>query len=96
MPAAPEAPTMAESGVPNFVSGSWAGVIAPAGVPKDIVNRLASEIAKIVRDPAMREKLGREGYDAIGGTPEEYTAFYRAEVVQWAKVIKDSGTKMEE
>jgi tripartite-type tricarboxylate transporter receptor subunit TctC len=96
MPAAPEAPTMAESGVPDFVSGTWAGVIAPAGVPRDIVNRLANEIAKIVRDPAMREKLAREGYDAIGGTPEEYTAFYRAEVVQWAKVIKDSGTKMEE
>jgi tripartite-type tricarboxylate transporter receptor subunit TctC len=96
MPAAPEAPTMAESGVPDFVSGSWAGVIAPAGVPKDIVNRLASEIAKILRDPAMREKLASQGYEAIGGTPEEYLTFYRAEVALWAKVIKDSGTKAEE
>ena len=96
MPAVPEVPTMAESGVPNFVSGTWAGVIAPAGVPKDIVNRLASEIDKIVRDPAMREKLAREGYEAIGGSPEEFLAFYRAEVALWAKVIKDSGTKAEE
>jgi tripartite-type tricarboxylate transporter receptor subunit TctC len=96
MPAAPEAPTMAESGVPDFVSGSWAGVIAPAGVPKDIVNRLSNEIAKILRDPAMRETLASQGYEAIGSTPEEYLTFYRAEVALWAKVIKDSGTKAEE
>ena len=96
MPAAAEVPTMAESGVPDFVSGSWAGVIAPAGVPKDIVNRLASEIAKIIRDPAMRDKLAGQGYESIGSNPEEYLAFYRTEVALWAKVIKDSGTKAEE
>jgi len=93
MPAAPEVPTMEESGVPNFVSGTWAGVLAPAGVPKDIVNRLSSEIAKILRDPGLREAFARDGYEAIGSSPEEYLAFYRAEVALWAKVIKDSGTK---
>jgi tripartite-type tricarboxylate transporter receptor subunit TctC len=96
MPAAPEVPTMAESGVPDFVSGTWAGALAPAGVPKDIVDRLSSEIAKVLRDPAIREAFARDGYEAVGGTPEEYLAFYRAEVALWAKVIKDSGTKAEE
>ena len=96
MPAAPEVPTMAESGVPDFVSGTWAGVIAPAGVPKDIVNRISSEIAKILRDPAIREDFSKQGYEAIGSSPEEYLAFYRSEVALWAKVIKDSGTKAEE
>ena len=96
MPAAPEVPTMGESGFPDFISGTWAGAIAPAGVPKDIVNRLASEISKIMRDPGMREKLAREGYEAIGSSPEEYLLFYRAEVALWAKVIKESGAKAEE
>lgn len=96
MPAAAEVPTMAESGVPDFVSGSWAGVIAPAGVPKDIVNRLSSEIGKIMRDPAMREKLAREGYEAVGNSPEEYAKFYRTEVALWAKVIADAGIKVQD
>jgi tripartite-type tricarboxylate transporter receptor subunit TctC len=96
MAAAPEVPTMAESGVPNFVSGTWAGAIAPAGVPKDIVNRISGEIAKVLRDPAIREDFAKQGYEAVGGSPEQYLAFYRSEVALWAKVIKDSGTKAEE
>ena len=96
MPAAPEVPTMAESGVPDFVSGTWAGALAPADVPKEIVNRLSSEIAKVLRDSTIREVFARDGYEAVGSTPEEYLAFYRAEVALWAKVIKDSGTKAEE
>jgi tripartite-type tricarboxylate transporter receptor subunit TctC len=96
MPAAPEVPTMAESGVPDFASGTWAGIIAPAGTPKEIVNRISAEVQKILRDPAMQEKLAREGYEAIGSTPEEYSQFYRDDVARWAKVIKDSGIKPEE
>ena len=82
--------------MPDFVSGTWAGVIAPAGLPKEIANRLASEIGKIMRDPALRENFARQGYEAIGSTPTEYEAFYRAEVALWAKVIKDSGIKAED
>ncbi len=78
MPAAPKAPIMAESGLPDFVSGSGAGAIAPAGVTTEIVNCLASEIAKILHDPARREKLASQG--TIGSTLEEHLKFYRAEV----------------
>jgi tripartite-type tricarboxylate transporter receptor subunit TctC len=96
MPAAAEVPTMAESGVPDFVSGTWAGVIAPRGVPKEIVTRVAGEIAKILAQPAMREQLAALGYEAVGNTPDEYEAFMREEIAQWAKVIKDAGIKTEE
>jgi tripartite-type tricarboxylate transporter receptor subunit TctC len=96
MPAAPNVPTMVESGVPDFVSGTWAGVIGPRGVPKEIVDRMSSEIAKILREPDVREQLAKLGYEAVGNTPAEYEEFMRKEVAQWAKVIKDAGIKMEE
>jgi tripartite-type tricarboxylate transporter receptor subunit TctC len=96
MPGAPNVPTVHESGLPGFVAGTWAGLIAPAGVPKDIVNRVAGEVQKILRDPAMKEQLAKLGYEAIGNTPEEFSAFMRDEVALWAKVIKDAGIKAEE
>jgi tripartite-type tricarboxylate transporter receptor subunit TctC len=95
MVAAPEVPTMAEAGVPDFVSGTFAGYIAPAGTPKEIVNRVSFEVQKILRDPAMREKLAQQGYEAVGSTPEEFEKFMRDEVPKWAKVIRDSGTRIE-
>jgi tripartite-type tricarboxylate transporter receptor subunit TctC len=96
MPAAPDVPTVTESGLPDFVAGTWAGVIAPAGTPKEIVNRVSGEIQKILRDPGMREQLAKLGYEAVGSTPEEYADFMRNEVALWAKVIKDAGIKAEE
>jgi tripartite-type tricarboxylate transporter receptor subunit TctC len=96
MPAAPDVPTVAESGLPDFVAGTWAGVIAPAGTPKEIVNRVSGEIQKILRDPAIREQLAKLGYEAVGNTPEEYDAFMRKEVALWAKVIKDADIKPQE
>jgi tripartite-type tricarboxylate transporter receptor subunit TctC len=95
MVAAPDVPTMEEAGERDFVTGTWAGLVAPAGVPKEIVNRVASEVQKILRDPAMRDKLAQQGYEGIGNTPEEYEKFMREEIARWAKVIKDSGTKVE-
>ena len=96
MPAAPDVPTVAESGLPDFAAGTWAGVIAPAGTPKEIVNRVSGEIQKILRDPAIREQLAKLGYEAVGNTPEEYDAFMRQEVALWAKVIKDADIKPQE
>jgi tripartite-type tricarboxylate transporter receptor subunit TctC len=96
MPAAPEVPTMAESGMRDFVSGTWAGLIAPAGVPKPIVERLAAQVAKSVREPEMRERFARDGYDGIGSSPAEFAAFMHDEVARWAKVITDAGIKPQE
>jgi tripartite-type tricarboxylate transporter receptor subunit TctC len=96
IPAAANVPTMAEQGVADFISGTWAGIIAPAGTPKEIVDRVSTEVQKAMRDPALREKLAEQGIVPVGNTPEEYRTFVVEEVARWAKVIKDANIKMGE
>jgi tripartite-type tricarboxylate transporter receptor subunit TctC len=96
IPAAPGVPTIIEQGVPDFISGTWAGIVAPAGTPKEIVDRIAAEAKKALADPAMRAKLAEQGIVAVGNTPDEYRAFVADEIARWAKVIKDAGIKMEQ
>jgi tripartite-type tricarboxylate transporter receptor subunit TctC len=95
IPAASEVPTMTEQGVPDFVSGTWAGIIAPAGTPKEIVDRVSAEAKKALADPALREKLVEQGIVAVGSTPDEFRAFVGQEIARWRKVITDAGIKME-
>jgi tripartite-type tricarboxylate transporter receptor subunit TctC len=95
IPAASDVPTMAEQGVPDFVSGTWAGIIAPAGTPKEIVDRVAAEARKALADPALKDKLVEQGIVAVGSSPEEFRAFVAEEIVRWGKVITDAGIKME-
>jgi tripartite-type tricarboxylate transporter receptor subunit TctC len=95
IPAASDVPTMAEQGVPDFVSGTWAGLIAPAGTPKEIVDRVSTEAKKALADPALKDKLVEQGIVAVGGTPEEFRAFVEEEIGRWRKVITDAGIKME-
>jgi tripartite-type tricarboxylate transporter receptor subunit TctC len=96
IPAAAEVATMAEQGVPDFISGTWAGIIAPAGTPKEIVDRIAAEARKALADPAMRDKLAEQGIVAVGNTPDEFRAFVAEEVARWGTVIKDAGIKAEQ
>ncbi len=95
VPAASDVPTMAEQGVPDFVSGTWAGIIAPAGTPKEIVDRVAAEAKKALADPAMKAKLAEQGIVAVGGSPDEFRAFVGEEISSWKKVITDARIKME-
>jgi tripartite-type tricarboxylate transporter receptor subunit TctC len=95
IPAASDVPTMAEQGVADFISGTWAGIIAPAGTPKEIVDRVAAEAKKALADPALKDKLVEQGIVAVGGTPDEFRAFVAEEIVRWRKVITDAGIKME-
>jgi tripartite-type tricarboxylate transporter receptor subunit TctC len=95
IPAASDVPTMAEQGVADFVSGTWAGIIAPAGTPKEIVDRVSAEAKKALADPALKDKLVEQGIVAVGGTPEEFRAFVAEEILRWRKVITDAGIKME-
>jgi tripartite-type tricarboxylate transporter receptor subunit TctC len=95
IPAASDVPTMAEQGVADFVSGTWAGIIAPAGTPKEIVDRVSAEAKKALADPALKDKLVEQGIVAVGSTPEEFRAFVEEEIVRWRKVITDAGIKME-
>jgi tripartite-type tricarboxylate transporter receptor subunit TctC len=93
--AAPDVPTMAEAGVPDFVSGTWAGIIAPAGTPKEIVDRVSAEAKKALADPALQEKLVAQGIVAMGSSPEEFRSFVAEDIERWKKVITDAGIKME-
>jgi tripartite-type tricarboxylate transporter receptor subunit TctC len=95
IPAASDVPTMAKQGVPDFVSGTWAGIIAPAGTPKEIVDRVSAEAKKALADPALKDKLVEQGIVAVGSTPEEFRSFVAEEIVRWRKVITDAGIKME-
>ncbi|WP_280192738.1 tripartite tricarboxylate transporter substrate binding protein [Delftia sp. PS-11] len=93
--AAPELPTIAESGVPGYETYEWNAVFAPAGTPAAIVDRLSKTLAKILREPAIVEQLAGFGAETIGSTPAELERFRRAEIVKWQKVVKDSGLKLD-
>ena len=92
---APDIPTIAESGVPAYDANAWFGVFAPAGTPVTVINRLHSEIARIVNLPDIRDRFLALGAEPVGSTPEQFSAFYRKEVAKWAKVVKDSGAQID-
>lgn len=96
IPAAADVPTMAEQGVPDFVSGTWAGIIAPSGTPKEIIDRVSAEAKKALADPALQAKLAEQGIVAVGSSPEEFRTFVGEEIARWAKVINDAGIKIEQ
>jgi tripartite-type tricarboxylate transporter receptor subunit TctC len=93
--ALPEVPTVAESGYPGFAISTWYGVWAPAATPPAVVQRLSREIAAIVRLPEVREQFGGLGAEPVGNTPEEFTAFTKAELAKWAGIVKRSGAKVD-
>jgi tripartite-type tricarboxylate transporter receptor subunit TctC len=94
-PALPDVPTIAESGLPGYDASSWFGMHAPAGTPKDIVNKIHGVVAKALRTPEMIERLSTQGAQPVGNTPEEFTEFVRAEIAKWAKVVKASGARVD-
>ncbi len=93
-PAAPDVPAVAES-VPGFETGSWQGVLAPAGTPADIVNKLNAELRRILALPAIRAQLAEQGTEVRADTPAALGNFIRTEIARWAKVVKRSGVKVE-
>jgi tripartite-type tricarboxylate transporter receptor subunit TctC len=94
-PAAPDIPTVAESGVPGYEVTTWYGVSAQAKVPRAILDRLSAEIVRAVKSPDVSERLRTSGADPVGSTPEEYTALVQSEIAKWAKVIAAAGIKGE-
>jgi tripartite-type tricarboxylate transporter receptor subunit TctC len=92
-PAAPNIPTVAESGLPGFEATSWFALYAPAGISKEVQARINAETARVMALPDVREKLSTLGLEVGTGTPEALTTFMQAETTKWAKVVKESGAK---
>ena len=94
-PALPNVPTIAEAGMPQYKAVGWFGLMAPAGTPKEIIDRLNREARAILESPETRKFFADQGAEAGGGTPQQLDAFTRAETAKWAKVVKDSGAKVD-
>lgn len=93
LPSWPNVPALADSGLPGFEAFTWGALLAPAGTPKDIIDKLQSEMAKIFAMPDVRQRVEELGALPGGGTPAELDAFSRSEMRKWAKVIKDGNIK---
>lgn len=91
----PETPTVDEAGVPGYEVVGWYGLLAPANVPRDIVNRINGEIVKAIRTPEVRDRLVRDGADPVGNSPDEFRAYIEADVAKWAEVIRAAGIRFE-
>ena len=94
-PVAPNIPTVAESGYPGFAAGTWFGMLAPTGTPREIVARLHDEIVKALHHPDTQKLLTDQGAIAIGSTPEQFAAYIQTETQKWERVLKTAGVKAE-
>jgi tripartite-type tricarboxylate transporter receptor subunit TctC len=90
----PDMPTLAET-IPGLYANAWYGLFVPAGTPKEIVAKLRSEIAKLMEEPEMKERLIGLGVESASGTPEQLAALVRDDLVRWAKIVKDSGAQLD-
>jgi tripartite-type tricarboxylate transporter receptor subunit TctC len=90
---APEVPTVEEAGVPGYDVTVWFGVLTVAGTPRDVVQKLNTEMVKILVSPEIKERFGRMGVEVVAGTPEHFSGFLKGEVERWARVVRDAGIK---
>ena len=95
LPAAPEVPTFAESGLPTFEVTIWQGLLAPAGTPAAIVEKLSAEVARVVQLPDMREKFASLGSDPVGSSPKQFTAFLEAEIAKYTRIIREANLRLD-
>jgi tripartite-type tricarboxylate transporter receptor subunit TctC len=91
----PELPTLDEAGVTGFDMDSWAGIVAPAHTPAEIVARLNAELRKIIEDPDIKSKLGNVGFEAFSSSPQELEDFIKVQLGKWGKMVKDAGIQAE-
>ena len=91
----PEVPTIAEAGVPGYAAPTWSGVIAPAGVPRPIIEKLNAAINTAIQSPTFRERFAAIGDEPAGGTPEEFAELIRADSAKWGEVVRRSGARLD-
>ncbi len=95
MPALPQVPTFTEAGLPGFSADSWYGVLAPAGTPKPIIDKLSTEFARILAMSDVKEFLDKQGVEPFISSPEQFAALMKADMAKWAKVIKTANIKID-
>ena len=95
VPSAPDTPTVAEQGMPGFETGSFQGIVGPAGVSRDTVSKLNSELARILNSDDMKQRFAKLGTEVRTGTPESLGQWLRVEQARWAKVVRESGVKFD-
>mgnify|MGYP003343178796 CR=1 FL=1 len=91
----PDIPTIAESAVAGYSAGSWFGLVAPAGTPKPIIDKLAAETQRILKLPDVAERVAGLGAEAVGGTPEQFAGYIKSEIAKWAKVVKEANVELQ-
>jgi len=91
VPQLPQVPTFADAGFPNFTIVTWNGLMAPAGTPRDIIDRIAAEIGRAVKDQKFVERLAGDGFEPLGSTPEEFSATIAADMAFWAEAVRSIG-----
>lgn len=91
----PDIPTIAELGIPGYALGTWNGLAAPAGTPKEIIATLHRATASALNDPVVRKRLTDMGVDVVGSSPEEFQAFIKSEITKWSAIVKTSGTQLD-
>ena len=93
--AVPDIATLDEQGLKGFETGSWFGMAVPTGTPREVVNKLHAEAARAIAVPELRKRMSAEGAEFVGDTPEQFTAFVKAEIAKWGKAVKASGAKVD-
>jgi tripartite-type tricarboxylate transporter receptor subunit TctC len=91
----PEAPTVSEAGVPGYEATIWLGLMAPAGTPRAVVERVNAEMTKILNAPDVKENWSKQGAVPMGMSPDEFGRFLREDVQKWSKLVKDTGMKVD-
>jgi tripartite-type tricarboxylate transporter receptor subunit TctC len=92
---APELPTVAESGLPGYDVFGWNGVLATAGTPRPVIEKLHALFITVMKDAEVRNRMAGFGFEPIGNTPEEFGAFVKEDIARWAKLVKETGAKVE-
>jgi tripartite-type tricarboxylate transporter receptor subunit TctC len=93
--ALPDLPTIGESGYPGFEAWAWQGFVAPAGTPRDVVMKLNGAFARVIADPAIKQRLSESGFEPQTSTPDEFAAYMKSEIAKWAKVIRESNISLD-
>ena len=95
IPALPQVPTIAEAGVHGYEAVGWNGMVAPAAMPAPILEKIHDAVVKVIQLPDLRERLTGLGAELAPSTPDEFSALMKSELVKWAKVVKDSGARLD-